>query len=420
LSNQESKIVGRKDIFAQHSTEPDFMARFDKMMDDVEARRTPLKVAAEALHVHPRTLERAIEKRKKERASAVTYDRVDKWTDMPTAVEFEAWVTAKFNKTPSIQHSGRESVRKVQMIWADVWKKKNIALLTEADITAALTWIRNLSASKNYKRTWLMALRSLIRSGVGQHKWLAKVLDTRGSKGAARIPPELKSKETFVTVMPRLFTALLGMTARGEVSQDEFDEMELIVTCKNTVGIRTGHRKEQRELWGTVINNPKTDSATSLLVDLTGGGTDVYRARVLNWTVFAKKSETWELSRDALETYSSLGLIEKLENFITRRHLKNGDYLISMDVARARAILKRMCQVAELSHYTLHDLRKIAATRAILAGVHLETVAEMGVGWKDVATLKEYYVTIKGIHADEGYAAVKAYLNNGGREQVKN
>lgn len=226
------------------------------------------------------------------------------------------------------------------------------------------------------------------------------------------MPPELKSEETFRTVMPRLYSSLDGMYAQGKLVQGkalttyEYDAQHLTIHAKSTLQVRTGDHGEQREWWGTVINNPSS-AGSSLLVSQDG--------RLIHWTVKCKGRETWEIDREAFAACP--GLIEEFERFIKNYQLKTGDYLINesdFPKERSRAILKEQAKLSELTHYVLHDFRKISATRLILADVRVEDAINFGVGWKDSATFLKHYVAIRAPNMKRAYAQLNAYMTAGG------
>ncbi len=386
--------------------------QFRKLAQDVKAGRLPIQVATEAVSatigkpLSVKSFRRAIKALEQQDRAAQTYAQIDTWKRLPGIGEFAAWLQNQRGGSPTKDHKVTEILTILEKLWLEVLEKKNLSLLSEQDMGNIMTWINGREVSIATKYGYVMCVRYLISYGYGNHAWLKRYLGTKRFKAPARIPPELKSKETFHTVMPRLFQALDKLVSDGKVLIGKAKTVHLVEHLKSTTGARTGHREEQREVWGTIINNARNDR-TSLLLDQNG--------RVLHWTLFAKGSEVWEIPREAFETYP--GLLEELEEYIRERGLKTGDYLVNdLSVPEARKILTEQCKLAGLSHYTLHDLRKIAATRSIQAGVPLEVTAEMGVGWKDIPTLVKYYVTIKGATAEQGYAMVKAYLNNGGRE----
>jgi hypothetical protein len=405
--------AGRKaSINLQNPSEAD---RFRKMADDVEAGRLPITVMAEEFGVSTKTIRRNMDALEDQEKAALTYREVDSWEHLPNIAKFEAWAKSR-GKTPKSRKGMEDAISCAKVIWEKVFKKKNLSLLTEDDMIAFINWKNEQTFSKSRKFGYILALRLLIRFGYGDHNWLERHLGTKGEKGDPRMPPELKSEETFRTVMPRLWRSLddlhIRQTPIGKerkpMTHYEYEAQHLTLHAKSTLQVRTGDHEEQREWWGTVINNPSS-AGSSLLVSEQG--------KVLHWTVKCKGRETWEIDREAFECVP--GLVEEFEKFIHDYQLKTGDYLIDqsrLSLARSREILKQQAKLSELSHYVLHDMRKISATRLILADVRVEDAINFGVGWLDSATFLKHYVAIKAPNMKRAYAQLKAYMSNGGRD----
>jgi hypothetical protein len=382
---------------------PEISERFSKVAEDVRDGKLPIALAAQEFGVSVKTIRRTIATLKKRDTAAKTYAPVTEWNQLPKIHQFAAWAISRAN-TPKSKKNEEARVEGCKRIWSDCLNKKNLALLTEEDMITFVNWKNNLSAKQGTKLWYIGCMRLLIRYGFGDPSWLERFLGTKGQKGEPRMPPELKNAETFVTVMPRLYHALDKLRNDGTINEYEYDAQHLTEHAKSTLQVRTGDHNEQREWWGTVINNPNA-AGSSLLVHWNFGDT-----RVLHWTVKCKGRETWEVPREAFEACP--GLVEEFETFIAKYQLKTGDYLIDqqrLNIDRSLDILKFQSKIAELSNYILHDFRKVSATSLALADVRVEDAINFGVGWLDPATYIKHYLAIKRPNMARAYAQVRAF-----------
>lgn len=382
--------------------------RFRQVAADVQKGRLPISVAAQAFNVNERTIRNTIDRMKATDMQVATYAKFDTFEKLPGMKDFEAWLVSRM-KTPSGKTKAARGIfLAVKTCWEDCFDRKNLTLLTDQDMVKFVNWADALPGSQDKRRSYFQAMRYLLRFGIpsGKFEWLSKYLTIKGRKGDPRMPPELKTKEVFVTVMPRLYDALSQMEKNNEkvpksnlYVADVCDTQHLVLRLKSVLQARTGLRAEQREVWGTVINNP-SNTGSSLLLSQEG--------KVLHWTVKCKGRETWEIPREAFETDPQL--CDQVETYIRKHQLKTGDFLIcNLEAKDSRKILKRQAELAGLSHFILHDMRKVSATTCALAGMTLEQIANFGVGWKDTATLMKHYISIKGLNMPEAYAKLRAY-----------
>jgi len=156
------------------------------------------------------------------------------------------------------------------------------------------------------------------------------------------------------------------------------DEFVLVVWSKTLTGIRTGDREEERELWGTRINQGHTQIAVNS------------EGHFQSWTVSAKKKERWHFSLIPSK------LKELLESHIDKYDLKSGDFLIQeLDSHIANVWLKEACKQLQITPLNLHDLRKAYLTGLRLSGIPLEAAIDLMVGWKKIDTAKNHYLMLK-------------------------
>jgi hypothetical protein len=386
-------MSGRRDLFEERSGDKDFIERFDRMMDDIEAGRTSADIVGKALGKSRWTILRMMEKRRTQKANSVTYAAVAGWKDIPRIKEWEQWVENQV-KNPE------KEISRVQRIWRDVWGKKNMMLLNEPDIIATVNWIKDPSKMNDGNRfSYIKSVRYVLRSGIyGRPEWLAKHLGTKGLKMPPKFPPEFLSADSLRQVHPRLMKALEQLINEGKVGGVEGRTFRLATDLKRRIGIRTGDANTEFELWGCRINAGKT----SMIVSRPEG-------RLIHFTVHAKKDEIWEIDRASFPTW----LIEEVESYIKEFDIKDGDLLLNGRLKRERAlkIIAQCCEVAKMSKLRLHDLRKLYASTGKLSGIPLEEFAEMGVGWKDVETLRKWYVAIKVEDPAKQYAKMDAFLD---------
>lgn len=382
-------MSGRRDLFQRHSGESDFTERFDRLAEDVEKGRIPVKVAADALGISTKSLERAIEKRKQTQKAAITYAKFDKFQQLPGIQKWIGWMKSRYKNDEALHY-----ISTAERFWIEVLQKKSFDLLTEEDIVNGATWAKQQTNGSRNKT--MLVIRALIRGQYGKHEWLVRHLSTKGLKTKAAIPPELISPETFREVLPRLFHGLDKLVNDGSATAEEIETMRMVIMLKASLGPRTGNPKEEREVWGCKVNSGKSN----LQIDQNG--------KIVSWTFFAKGGFTWG---PIPERMIDPTLKARVEEYVRKHDIKAGDFLVqNMTDDRARILLKAGCKIAGLSKFRLHDFRKMFATAGILGGVPMEVMADLGVGWKDLDTLKEFYVTIKSLNAAAEYDKISGFL----------
>lgn len=392
-------MSGRRSLLQKLALEGKGEGNFRFLVEQIEKRKITLEAAAKLLDVHPKTLHRNIEALKHKDVDRITASPVGRWEDMAEAKDWELWAETQ------IRDKGffRSVVNKARENWEKVWGKKPLSALTEQDFMRARKEIEDRGIDRFNS---VLALRYLVRGGFGDQKWLTKFLRTKGLKPHPRMAPELTVRDRFEQVVPKIAAELERMVveqvqvsvqgyARTTVTSELAELVSLVVNVKRTTGIRTGKREAERELWGTRIGEGKT----RILLDSEGN----FQA----WEVFAKLGELWTIKR----TTFAGKVRSQLENFIRKRGLKQGDWLISIPRADlVRAIVTEACKRAGLTPLSLHDFRKYYGTALSLAEVPLEVAIDLNVGWKDINTLKNHYIMIRGLNADREAAKLEKFL----------
>ncbi len=300
--------------------------------------------------------------------------KFDNFDSLPQAQEFKTWIKSRWNTEAGVTHT----YNKVKEIWENCWKKP-LESLVEADITNALAWIKENNPNSQFEA--MLAVRALIRFGLGKPEWLTKLLNTKGKKNEPRTIGILTRPDFFTSVLPRILSAIFELDELERIK----DELWLIISVKVATGIRTGDRKAERELWGTRINAGKTN------LEFRAG-------KVEGWTVFAKRREIWHISY--LPEKVRLGLVRHISKY----GIKSGEPLIqALTDHRALELLAQICKSLDIERLDLHAFRKAYLTGLCLSGIPLETAVELNVGWKDINTARKHYLQIKALNADKEY-----------------
>lgn len=380
-------MSGRRSILEAHRGDPGYIEAFHQTIEDVVKGKTPLKVAAEGFGMSEKTFQREMANYKTAKLKEVTYAKSDVFEQNPGVADWIVWVKSRFGT------AAQSYINKAKLIWEEVWEKKPLSLLSEADIVKGKLWVQKQSQGSQLMA--MLSLRALIRGGYGQHGWLSKHLTTRGYKFKASFPPEMTTEAQWRTILPRLYHALDKMFNDGTITPEEYTTFRLLLQIKVRIGARTGNATREMETWGIRLNAGKTN----VRVEPDGS--------ISSWTFYAKGKQTWgPFSADI-----SPSLKRETEQYISDKQLKNGDYLITgLDQQRAGEILRAACKIAELTPLRLHDFRRMSGTGRVLAGIPMEVACDMGVGWKDIKTMKEYYMTIKGINAAAEYQKMEKLM----------
>jgi integrase len=294
---------------------------------------------------------------------------------LPQVPEYMKWLESKHGD----KAAAKRWAQMVEKVWLACWKKP-LEAITEQDIVTALNWIKENHPNSVFQ--WILGIRSMVRFGIGNQAWLSKNLGTKGKKNQPRTLAILTQSEFFDKTLPAIFEKIKTLPA----PEREREEMNLAVGVKVASGIRTGDHKKERELWGTRINEGKTNLQISV------------EGSISDWIVFAKKGEIWHVR------YMPQRLRTELIAFIRKYKLKNGDYLMqALSIENARKYLKDICESLGIPPLRLHDLRKVYLTGLCLAGIPLETAVDLNVGWKDLNTAKKHYLEIRAMNADKEY-----------------
>jgi len=379
--------MGRPDLFSLYQDDPTFLERFDKLCETIDNDRKIAEIIALDKNkfprgLHWRTISRARAKRDKMRFNELSLAPVPGgFFEQKEAQNWWKWVLTQVK--PETAAYIRSYVIE---IWENVWKKRRLITISQdQDIIDALAYIKE----KKAKGTWysaIIALRYLIRFGFGRPEWRDKYLRTKGVQSGPRLVTELMSADFYKVHLPnilktaRTYEKVLQRRSRGNaiLTPRIKDEFELVIWSKILTGIRTGKREEERELWGTRINQGNTQIA----IDSEG--------HFQSWTVSAKKRERWHFSLIPSK------LKELLETHITKYRPKSGDFLIQdLMPYVANAILKQACRELGITPLNLHDLRKAYLTGLRLCGIPLEAAIDLMVGWKKIDTAKTHYLMMK-------------------------
>lgn len=294
---------------------------------------------------------------------------------LPGVEAYKDWMKTKW-KTGG----GEQKLSMVRILWENCFKKP-LESLTEEDIVKSILWI---DANRfNSRFSWRIALRTLIRYGWGNPAWLERHLSTKGKKNAPRSIAILSKPAFFEKTLPEI-------RARAQtidwLDARQKDELELIFNVKAVTGLRTGHKGEERELWGTRISAGKTSLQFA-------------NGEFVAWPVHAKMNEQWQIS------YLPVSVIALLKSHTERYGLRQGDFLLqTITPTQANKALAEICEGLGIEKLRLHDFRKIYLTGLCLSGIPLEIAVDLNVGWKDLNTARKHYLQIKALNASSEYA----------------
>jgi len=375
--------MGRPDLFALYEDDPTFLERFDRLCESIKddkkiAEIIGLDKSRFPHGIHTRTIRRARLKRDKMRFNDLSLAPANEFFDQKEAQDWWNWVQSQVKPTTAARVKGY-----VIDIWENVWKKKRLlALKDDQDAINAVAYIKSKPEGSRF--SIMLAVRYLVRFGLGKPEWRDKFFRTKDLQAQPRIVSELMSPGFYKVLFPAILEkawAITHVMRSGErrfISERMHDEFELTNWVKILTGIRTGDRKEERELWGLRINQGKSQVA----IDQEG--------HVKSITVFAKKREQWhfEIMPDKARTL--------LEAHIRKYDLKSGDFLIQDLIDDlANAVLKKACRELGITPLNLHDLRKAYLTGLRLCGIPLEAAIDLMVGWKKIDTAKNHYLMLK-------------------------
>jgi len=375
--------MGRPDLFSLYQDDPTFLERFDKLCESIKDDKKIAEILAfdrsRFPHgIHPRTIQRARLKRDKMRFNDLSLAPANEFFEQNEAQDWWNWVQSQVKPTTATQVKAY-----VIDIWENVWKRKRLlALKDDQDAINAVAYIKSKPEGSRF--SMMVALRYLTRFGLGKPEWRDKFFRTKDLQAQPRIVSELMSPDFYKVLFPAILEKAQAITEVPRSGERRFitdrmhDEFNLAVWLKILTGIRTGDRKEERELWGLRINQGKSQVA----IDQEG--------RVKSITVFAKRREQWhfEIMPDKARTV--------LEAHIKKYDLKSGDCLMQdLSDELANAILKKACRELGITPLNLHDLRKAYLTGLRLCGIPLEAAIDLMVGWKKIDTAKNHYLMLK-------------------------
>jgi hypothetical protein len=304
----------------------------------------------------------------------------DDFERLPQVPEFKNWIASRFEN----EKGGNQTYNHVKHIWEQCWRKP-LESLTEQDIIKAISWIKETYPSGQFQP--ILAIRALIRFGIGDPSWLTKHLSTKGKKAEPRTVALLQQAVFYDEIFPRM---LQEAAKAAWLTPRQRDELVLALALKVSSGIRSGDRKKERELWGTQLFGGKTNLQ--------------YRnGKIIDWIVFAKKKEIWHIR------FLPPPILKLLGDFIAKYSIKPGLFLIQeLEQGKALKSVKQICKNLEIEPLTLHDFRKAYLTGLCLAGIPLETAVDLNVGWKDINTARKHYLQIKAMNADTEFGKFSA------------
>lgn len=182
--------------------------------------------------------------------------------------------------------------------------------------------------------------------------------------------PIAKRELPVITNMnfPSKIDQLIGM-----VQKSLGEEYGLALRFKLVTMMRTGNRKAEREFLGM-----KRDTGKSWI---SFENEDRFKGKVLG-----KGREEWGLDWIPVTVRHDL-----FKLYSTR---KEGEFLFDVDEKVLIREVKKNCLVLGLPPLNLHDLRKVTITWFWAWGIDLSIATELNVGWKDLNTAKDHYLTI--------------------------
>ena len=306
--------------------------------------------------------------------------RLDDFNAAPEVEELRNWINSRHS---SANNSGKV-ISRLKRIWEACWRKP-LQRIDENDIVKAVAWIRENHPDSQFE--WILSIRFMIRSGIGQPYWLTKHLDTRGKKRPPRTLAILNSPDFFEKTLPLIYSEIDNLTY---LSERQRDELRLVLLLKATTGIRTGAmtcrgKFLELELWGTRLGEGKTNL-------------QIMNGQFLDWIVRAKGNEVWHIK------YMPPKVMRLLLSHVANYRIGQGGPLIQeLKTGQALRALKCVCRNLALPNLVLHDFRKVYLTALCLSGVPLETAVELNVGWLDLNTARKHYLQVKALNAGDEY-----------------
>lgn len=157
------------------------------------------------------------------------------------------------------------------------------------------------------------------------------------------------------------------------VSANLGEEYGTALRFKLVTMMRTGNRKAEREFLGL-----KKDTGKSWL---SFENEDRFKGKVL-----AKRNEEWGIDWIPSEVRKGL--------YAIYQQRAEGEPIFDLNRSKLSREVKKACKALGLPALKLHDLRKVTITWFWAFGIDLSIATELNVGWKDLNTAKEHYLTI--------------------------
>lgn len=154
-------------------------------------------------------------------------------------------------------------------------------------------------------------------------------------------------------------------------------EMALALKLKTVSQMRTGNRKKETGIMGIRVGS----GSQSYFV---ANGPDDISLHVLE-----KQREEWDI------TWIPGPIRQDLWDLYQKR--EPGDPLFSFKVQGLRDAFKELTAEKVGVELRLHDARKISITWLYVCGVPLEIATLLNVGWKDLNTVRDHYLQLRGL-----------------------
>ena len=289
-------------------------------------------------------------------------------------IGFREWLQTKFKRKDQANYTFNFTSK----IWESLWDKCSIVELADegsklAD-QCAIKFVSTFQDDKTSMRRRLKIIRFLFRFCKRYDVCEAHLkMSTSRHPRAKRKVPEI----TFTNFPQRLESCIAKMKERLGA------EAELLLRFKIATQMRTGAWKsegkpENRELFGLSVGDP--ESSSYLIME----SPDEYQGHI-----YAKKGEEWEIIwlpkpvREALWAH-----------YQTRPH---GAPLFTYSPKTVQTAWAEITKEEFERPLKLHDLRKVSITWLYAMGISLVVAANMNVGWIDLSTAYNHYLSIKPI-----------------------
>lgn len=336
----------------------------------IEGKYKP-RYVRQVLKIKPRTY-RKLKKEFREQEiiskAIIDYDELDKALrdfdqecELVEGIRFSDWIQTKRKNWKTVFNY-------IEKTWSKLWDKPNLFLIKDRKSNLAgqiVTQFLNDEKVKAHSRRYKEAIKPLFiflhREDICKRDLS---VSSQRDKREIRYVPEI-SFQDFPLKFERAkayFTEVYG-----EVG-------ELLIELKVITKLRTGSAKDNRELFGIKVKQ----TAKSYLI--------MNNVDEMSFKVSAKDSITWSIQ------WMPRSIREKL--FAYYQTLEKGAYLFTKDRNMIK-IWRESCEKAGLPPLSFHDLRKVGITWLYVLGIPLEIGTDINVGWKDLNTAKQNYLSFR-------------------------